>query len=591
MGAIYGIVGEADRSAIHAMGRRLAHRGEGASEWPLSPTVHLGQRFDDGSAGLSKYHGVVLDGFIDNLTELIGLLGRTHSTEAAADPGEIVFNLVRKFGLKGLRFLKGHFALALWDEKNHRLILARDRVGGRPLFFAQLPHCFLFASEYKALLAIDELPARPNRDVIQYVQCRKTMPAHTCCLEGVYALPPGYWLKLEDGCVEKDRYWDIAIAPGKGSEELHIAGFRKAFSAAVQKQTEGYDPIGIALSGVDSAATLAGMRQIAPSKTIHSFTAGFGPEDRDMVICAELARHFGTIHHEIVLQPDDLEEILPKVVWHMGDPVGREDKPYLFVTNREAAKYVKLVMTGFFSDNLFGGMPRHKLVKAATTAPLLGHTIEEFYRFTQTGEEPRSMLGRSLVKLYFRGQDYPPPTVIGANGFPVMDRLACGKSEPLNEHLRSHIFNHPGFSPAESLHAVFGLSFNSPFMDPSVIKRAFEIPDSLKMPTFSGKYIVRRAFAELLPDFILKRKKTLLRMKHNERFACVLDGLAERYLSTDAVSSRRLFERAYVEQLRRRNGCNAYSTERAYRLWSLILTEIWCRLYLDKRGASAEMSN
>ena len=587
MGAIYGIVGETSRSAVRSMGERLTHRGTGAAEWTLSPTVHLGQRFEDDQIVSSKHQYIVFDGFINNLNELIKLLGRTHLA-AEADPAEVVFAIVHKFGVNGFQLLQGHFAVAIWDEKNHCLMLARDRVGGRPLVYAQLPHCFLFASEYKALLAIEELPAHPNRDAIQYVQCTKTAHVHACCLEGVYQVPPGHWLKVDDSGIERIRYWDIALPVSKASERMQVMAFRKAFDQAVQKQTTGYDEIGVALSGLDSAATLAGLRQTAPSRVVHTFTAGFGPDDMDLVLCSELARHFKTIHHEIVLQADDLEEILPYLVWLMGDPVGREDKPYLFVTNREAAKYVKLLLTGYYSDYLFGGMPRHKLVKAAAM-PLLSRPIEEFYRFTQTGEMPDSLFGRSLVRLYFRGKDYPPPTVIGANGFPALDPLRCSNGQPLNTHLRSQIFANPGFSSGESIYAAFGLSYNSPFMDPSVIQAAFEIPDCLKMPAFNGKYILRRAFSGLLPESILRQRKTLLRLKHDERFARILDSLAERFLSLDVVCSRGLFERSYVEQLRRKRR-HPYSSEQGYRLWSMILTEIWCRIYLDHRGVSAEMT-
>jgi asparagine synthase (glutamine-hydrolysing) len=565
------------------MGERLAHRGAGAAEWTLSPSVHFGQRSACELTASPKRPCMVLDGDIDNLDELVKLLGRTCST-AEYDPAEVTFSVFRRFGVKGFRFLKGHFAVALWDEKNHCLVLARDRVGGRPLFYAQLPHCFLFASEYKALLAVNEVPARPNRDAIQYVQCTKTAPVQACCLENVYQVRPGYWLKVTDRRLESNKYWDIVLPVTNASEILHVSAFRKVFDRAVQKQIAEYDDIGVALSGLDSAVTLAGVRHAAPSRVVHSFTAGFGPNDKDLALCAELANHFKTIHHEIVLRSDELEEILPSLVWFMGDPVGREDKPYLFVTNREAAKHVKLLLTGYYSDYLFGGMPRHKLVKAAAL-PLLARPIEEFYRFTQTGQMPDSLLGRSLVKLYFRGKSYPPPSVIGSSGFPILDLLRGGDRDPLNEHLRSQIFAMSGFSSQESLYTAFGLAYNSPFMDPPVIKTAFEIPDCLKMPIFDSKYILRRSFSDLLPQSIVRRKKTLLRLKHDEHFTRALDSLAERFLSPAALSSRGLFQRDYVEQLRRRRH-RPYPSERAYRLWSMILTEIWCRIYLDGRGAS-----
>lgn len=569
------------------MGHRLVHRGSQNHEWSLSRKVHFGFRNSDVRCEAPEFEeqSILFDGFLDNREALRPLVGNGPPGNEARDDPRVALEVYRALGLSGFSHLSGHFALVLWDAPNRRLVLARDRYGARPLYFARQGDRFLFASEYKALLAIPEVPAAPNLDAIQYLLRTRFTKTDESFLTGIDPVPPGYWLSVDNGALEAQRYWSVTIDVVARTPGEHSAYLRSAILDATKRQTERYDPIGVSLSGgVDSALTVAAIDRVWPEKKIHTFTGGFGPEDSELKQAAEVAEYFGTEHHEIVLEPTELPEILESVVWFLEDPAGREETAFFYVTSRKASKYVSMLMAGYGIDLLFGGMPRHFLANLAFKLPLGQRSLSEFLTYTQSGQIPETLGGRLLTSMYYRGKQYPVPRVMGAQLAPHLPLVRPEGEQPLTQYLLQCLSNESVESKTERLHSCFGLSFNSPCMDPEIITCAAQIPDSLKIKGRTQKYILRRACEGLLPGSVLMRKKTLQKLEHGLEFSRVLDQLAERYLASSAVSSRGLFEPNYVDRLLRRSATEAYSTERAYRLWSLILTEVWCRQYLDQRG-------
>ena len=593
MAAIYGIHGHTDLAQLRAMGERIRHRGTQGGEWSLSDRVHFGFRIHAPNQGPYRAADVpiLFDGFLDNRNELDMLLGRQPGCNGADQDASTVFELFRKFGPDGFQYLSGHFAAVIWDARTRRLILARDRYGARPLYYAKVGERLLFASEYKALLAIDEVPARPNRDAIQYVQCTKRMVPDATCLLDVHPVVPGHWLAVTDNDLQNHRFWDLQVKITERTEAQHAAVLRETVLESARRQCARYDTIGVSLSGgLDSAVTVAAIHHVAPEKKLHTFTAGFGPDDREIVDAAEVARHFGTEHHEIILDPEELPLLMRPIVWHLEDPVGCEEIAFLFVTSREATKYVKILMTGLGADMLFGGMPRHLVVQTAFRFPALRKTLQEFLQYSVAGLPPRTLLGKLLTFAYHKGKTYPWPRVTGADKLPQCDDLCPSGSEPFSDYLRYYLIEKFLETKTESLHSAFGLSYNAPCMDLKVVDCAFHIPDRLKINGIKQKYIFRRAFQGLLPATMLNRKKTFQKLRHDLKFSNILDHLAEEYLSREAVAARGLFQQKYVDRLMRRPANRAYPTEQAFRIWSLLLTEVWARQFLDQRGRRPSQS-
>jgi asparagine synthase (glutamine-hydrolysing) len=588
MGAVYGILGDADTGELEAMGQRLAHRGAFNATWSPATGLHLGMRSTRG--GLEALIGgpIAFDGAIDNRAGLASLLKQGSGAPLArADDPTLVLETFSQLGTEAFQHLAGQFALALWDGSNRQLLLARDRIGYAPLFFTLDQGRFIFASEYKALLAIEGVPARPNRDAIQVIQSTKWVQPGATCLDAVYPVAPGTWMAIDHNRIHTARFWDLPIKVLHQDDQLHIATLRASFLETLRRQTEPYQRIGISLSGgLDSAVMAAGARHVAPNKEIHSFTAGYGLDDKEVLNAARVAGELGITHHPLILEPDDLPGLLPWMVWHMEEPIGREDIAYLYVAAQEAARHVDLILTGFGFDGLFAGLPRHRIADVALHLPPVAGPLREFYDYTVRGVEPHGFGGRALKKVYFRGSDFPAPTVLGAAPLLPLRGFQSDGDEPLSQFLRKGFLLLPYQSSVERLYTAAGVRFNAHHTDPTFVRTAFSIPDRLKIRGRSQKYILRQACAGLLPASILGFGKSFNRLKHDLHLSAVLDQLAEDLLPTRAVAERGLFDPRYVAALRRRPPQKPYSQERVYRLWSLLLMEMWSRMYLDSRGAA-----
>jgi asparagine synthase (glutamine-hydrolysing) len=588
MGAIFGILGEADRAELESMGARLAHRGAREVIWTVTDQVHLGQRvWPAGGENIAPpTRPIAFTGCVGNQAEIATRLG-CQDTRPIPSDADLVFELYHKLGAEGLRHIAGPFALALWDEGQRHLVLARDVSATSPLYFARVGQRCLFASEYKALLAIGSVPARPNRDAIQYLHNTKYVQSDASCLADVFPVPGGMWVQVSASGQVAHRYEDLALPVSALPESAQADALRHSLIEAAGRQTRRYHSIGVALSaGLDSAITVAAVRHAGPEKNLHTFTTGFGPDDVALAEAAAVARHFGCLHHEVFFSSDDLSVLLPRTLWHMEDPIGREEKVFYYVLATEAAKHVSILLAGHNADALFGGMPRHLVAKAAANVALTRGPLEELYYYTQTGARPKSLAGKILVRVYSKGEPVPPPRVRGAVAAPAGTALPRRVEQPLTALLRQSVLCEPNANSAiERIHAAASIPYNSLFIDPDVIRCSVTIPDRLKIRGIRQKHILRKACTGLLPDEMLRRKKGLLQLRHDKQFCDVLDELACTLLSPQAVAARALFEPSYVARIGRRPARGIYRSEQIYRLWSLLLTELWSRLFLDARGA------
>ncbi len=592
MGAVYGILGDADRDELSAMDARLSHRGPAGAAWSPARGVYLGMRGSATAVQLLADGPIVFDGAVDNRRQIATRLGcPPASASSPAEDGPLLLELMHLSGPDGLELVAGQMAVAMWDAARRTLVLGRDRLGYAPLHFTiDRAGRFVFASEYKALLALATVAARPNRDAIQVIQSTKWVKPGATCLADIYPVAPGTWLEVDAERMHTARYWNIPVRVELHDEARHAAALRDSFLETLRWQTEPYRRIGVSLSGgLDSAVMAAGARHVVGDKELHTFTAGYGPDDRELVNAETVARVLGTTHHPLILSPGDLPGLLPWMVWHLEEPIGREDIAYLYVAAREAARYVDVVLAGFGFDGLFAGLPRHRLVDLGLKIPPARGPLEEFYDYTFRSVEPHSLAGRALRQAYFRGKAYPAPRVVGAEPMPPFSGFPRDADQPLTNFLRRGFMVSPYQSAVERLYTAVGVRMNAHHTNPAFLAAAFSIPDDLKIHGRTQKYILRKACAGLLPDRMLAFGKSFNRLKHDTDMSDVLDRMADELLPREAVQSRGLFDATYVSGLRRRERGKPYTQERAYRLWSILLTEMWSRLYLDRRGAPPEV--
>ena len=294
---------------------------------------------------------------------------------------------------------------------------------------------------------------------------------------------------------------------------------------------------------------------------------------------------------EVFIGPDQLKEVIPKVVWHMEDPIARSETVQVYETMRDARGRVDVMFGGYAADQLYAGMRRHKLVWIAQQAPFLHRPLEEFYGFILTGSEPSTFLGRLLIETYFHGSQPPAPRVTSApaatppDPFPIAHGTA--RREMLNALLRDGMYSDlPQWLPkVDRLVFAQAIPFFSPFLDPAVVRSAFQIPSAYKIRLWQEKYILRQALKPLIPAELLGRRKFPQRMTYDLEFSEALDALADETLSHNNVRARGFFDWAEICRLRTRSARKPYTAEHGMRIWTALLTEQWARLFLDGRGA------
>lgn len=283
MSALYGIVGESDPSELTAMGDRMGHRGILKREWSPTLSVRYGQRFTDFESTADG--SILFDGMLDNAPELVSYLDLDQGPDQGIPHWRIALELYHRYGCDGFGHLSGQFAIALWDEANKQLVMACDRWGARPLYYTRNRKRILFASECKAFLAVPEVPAACNREVILYALRTRHGDPNACFLAGIEVVPRGSWLVVHSERIESKRFWDITIDIAPRSEHEHAAAVQSALLNALRRQIAPFQEVGLALSGgLDSALVLAGMRKVSPpgagSAHVHSRLWTGGWRDR-----------------------------------------------------------------------------------------------------------------------------------------------------------------------------------------------------------------------------------------------------------------------------------------------------------------------
>ncbi len=600
MGAIFGILGSHDPGELSLLGERLAHRGSRHVEWRPAPEISLG--FRSGPDPLPCRPAelpLVLDAHINNASELAALADVPKDAPPPS-PAELLGTLLAREGTAAFRHLRGPYAVAWWDAEHQQLTLACDFCACRSLLYTLSGGRLVFASEIKALLPFVPTPPRIDRTTLQRALATHTPRGNATCFLDIRPVPPGHWITFGaqpcDGGgkewvqVASGRVWEPRLEIRRRSDAACIRDFRETFLSAVDRQVSVAGRVGIALSaGVDAASVLAAIRHVAPKIEVRSYCVGLGSEDPELAGGAEVARHFGSGHRSLVIDPEDLPDLLETFVWHVEEPVGREDVLSPFLCARAGEGEIDTLFGGYWSDALLGGMPRHRLILLARAIPPLRRGLLDVFRYSRLGLSPRTRTGRALLHLAFRGAVHPPVRVHGAQPLEEDAGLAAETAafgndspEPLSEFLYRALLLDCGKMYFDRVHAAFGVALNSPFFDPEVIACSLRMPDHLKIRGRVRKLVLREALRDLLPPAIAKRPKSLQRVRNDLALADVFERLAARMLDPETVRRRGLFDPDHVARVCRREPGAPYPRAQFYRLWSLVLCEIWCRNLVDR---------
>lgn len=560
---------------------RLGHRR--LSILDLSEAGHQPMQSDDGELVIT------FNGEIYNFRELRRELEKRDYRFHTETDTEVMLSAYREFGIDFLCHLEGMFAFALWDRKQRQLILARDRTGIKPLFYYQQGDGLAFASELKPILLVPGLERRVNRRALRSAIRYASNIEDESMIASVFKLPPAHWLIWRDGACTQGTYWTHPVAAPEPWNEQDLAQkLRTTLAEVVQSHMLSDAPLGAALSGgLDSSGIVALMSQGQHAGKVDTFTVGHGTDDPDLINARLVAEHCGTNHHEILISSESLLDLLPEVIWHLEEPMGQMESVQMYINYREAAKFVKVLLIGEGADECFAGYSRYKLLHK--TIPLPPKVRKDLYqRVYMYADSPPNGLSARVVARTLWGhlpgsplldsKPQAPLPLSGVNGKYILEQALIHDQRTYLPHL--------ALKRADAVGMAHSVELRVPFLDRQIVELAARIPASLMLRRGMEKYILRRALEPLLPPAISWRRKRGFQMQLNLGMVDTLNYLCDKFLNPAAVSSRGFFDPQLVNTLRyQRPG--RFATPMAqkvwsYRVWSMILCELWARMFLDQ---------
>ena len=618
MCGIAGIVSLGDRPVtvdeVRAMCGAIVHRGPDAGGFFFDTGIGLGMRrlsiidLATGDQPIRNEDGtvwVVFNGEIYNYDALRReLLGRGHRFYTSGDT-EALVHLWEDLGTSCVERLRGMFAFALWDARQQRLLLARDRLGIKPLYYSIVDGRLAFASELKALLQLPDIDGRLNWEAVSRLFTFLTSPHDESVIAGVHKLPPGHVLIAEPGKgVRLQRYWDVVFAPQHGrSEAWWTERLREVLEESVRLHLVSDVPVGAFLSGgIDSSSVVVTMARLK-ADPIKTFSIGFREADYSELESARLvARQAGTDHHELIVEPD-VVTMLEDIVGYLDEPFGDPSAIPTYMVSRLAAGHVKVVLSGDGGDELFAGYDRYVVEARERRVPLpmpgrrlLGLAARLM---------PDGMRGRNAARHFsldgieryldastlFRRDDqrrlFRPEVFAHLAAYDpwreerqYLDRaggdwLTALQYLDLKSYLPLDIL-----TKVDRMSMAHSLETRVPLLDHKVVEFAGTIPSDLKLRNGTTKYIFKQALRGLLPDEILDRPKQGFAVPVAEWFRGQLSGFVREVLLSDTARRRGLFDADYIERLLARH---QGGRPMGWHLWTLVSFELWCQKVLDAR--------
>jgi asparagine synthase (glutamine-hydrolysing) len=610
------------RALVGHMLDTIRHRGPDDEGVYLAPQIALGFvrlaiiDLATGHQPLSNEDGtvwIVFNGEIYNFHELRAfLLSKGHVFKTKTDT-EVIVHLYEELGPQCVERLRGMFAFALWDQNAKTLLLARDRVGIKPLYYSLTDKAIVFASEIKAILSDPTIRRELAPEMIDRFLTFLYVPGEETLLQGIRKLAPGHYLVVKDGKTEIRQYWDLRFS--KPSEFLSLTDAEHELSNLLAEAVELHMiadvPVGVLLSGgVDSTAVLSCAAE-RTDKEINSYTVGFADSGfADERPYAKLAAEtFGSQHHDMTISAADFAEFLPKYVWHMEEPVCEPPAIAMYYVSKLARKDVKVLLSGEGGDEAFAGYNNYRSIlwmerlkricpplnssmawglgrvnslvystRMAKYAPLMSATFPQYY-YSRTST-PYRYSGNGIGELF--STDFVKSIDKEFTVEPVRRLFSAVKDESILDQML--YIDTKTWLPddllikADKMTMANSLELRVPLLDHRLLEFAASLPPQYKLKGFTLKYIWKKALSKRVPDAILKRKKAGFPVPYESWLRNDLKDKVRSILTDRRTLQRGYFQRAAVERLIDANHeRGAYSKE----IFSLVALELWHRLFLE----------
>ena len=618
----------ASESLVRAMCTAMCHRGpddEGVLAIPRQPSPHepraiLGNRrlsiidVAGGHQPIGNEDGsiwVVQNGEIYNFEELRARLESSGHVFATHSDTEILVHLYEEMGDDFVRELDGMFALALWDDRRKRLVLARDRFGKKPLLYAEAGGRLSFGSEFQAILADPAVGRDIDHEALDEYLSFMSIPAPLTIYRQIRKLPPASILVRDSSGTRVSRYWSLAYLPKLEIDEHEAASeVRRLLTDAVRKRLISEVPLGAFLSGgVDSSAVVAIMAGLIGDR-VKTFAIGFDdPRFNELPHARRVAEKFGCEHHEFEVKPRAIE-VVPTLIKHYGEPYADSSAIPSFYLAKLTRQHVTVALNGDGGDEAFAGygwhaggrlaerwqkvpLPMRRLAEKIATqlGPLSSNrrsTIARLSRFMSAASGPRAKRYRQWLSVFtpeLKSQLYAGPAPRYADPLEAIFSRAASL-DAVDAMLHADV---EWYLPTDLLVKMDiatmanSLEARSPFLDWKLAEFAARLPSSMKARGNTSKYILKKAVADLVPGGNMHRPKQGFAVPVGPWFRGELKEFLADHILSARFQQRGLFKPAVVQRLfdDHQRGAGDY----AHHLWTLMMLELWFREFIDRAPA------
>ncbi len=575
-----------DLEAVRRMTQVLARRGPDDSGEFADGPVALGHRrlaiidlsTDAHQPMVDKELGLALvfNGTIYNYPELRADLKAVGYRFFSHGDTEVILKAYHRWGEACVERFHGMFAFALWDMRTKRLLLARDRLGIKPLYYAQSTGCLRFASSIQALLTGGGVDTRIDPVALHHhLTLHGVVPAPRTILQGVRKLAPAHTLSVDaEGATSNRQYWQLNATrpPQPRSEQEWIASIHEALKRAVDRRLRIADvPVGVLLSGGLDSSLLVGLLAEAGVEDLRTFSIGFedAPEEAgsEFEYSDQVVERFHTRHHKYQLRNADVLPRLPEAIAQMAEPMVAQDAVAFYLLAEQVSRSIKVVQSGQGADEVFGGYFWYPRMAAET-----GDPVDRFRRhyFDRDHEE-----FLETVTARYWGNDHSA-ALIG-------ERLTQpGANTYLDQVLRMDVTMLIVDDPVkrvDNMTMAWGLEARVPFLDHEVVEIAAAMPPELKLRD-GGKYALKAIARGLIPDPVIDRPKGYFPVPALKYVRGPFLEFMREILMSQACRQRNLFQRAYVDKLLAEPEAH-FTRILGSKLWHLALLEYWLQIHVD----------
>jgi len=609
-----------DKQVLNNMCQELVHRGPDAEGYYVNNNIGLGHRrlsIIDLKTGNQPLHNetnniwLIANGEIYNFKELRADLEKKGHRFYTQTDSEVILHLYEDYQEDCLRFLRGMFAFAIWDEPEKKLFLARDRLGQKPLIYWHDERRFIFASQIRAICQVPDLKRQVDVESLNLYLSFQYVPSPHTMFKGLKKLPAAHYIMIKDGKMTLRRYWHLNP---KVKPRLKIKDYKQGIlqhlDEAVGLRLVSDVPLGVFLSGgIDSAAVVSFMAKHL-DKPVNTFSVGFSEKLYNELDFARIvAKKFATNHHELMVEPRAIE-ILPEIIKHYGEPFADYSCIPTYYIAQFAASRVKVVLNGDGGDESFAGYYRYTACWAADALDILPSFLRKFIQAMGLMIPRRGDMRNTNWQLrrFFRSLHYKQRRRY-LNWIAAFNRqekeLLFGDDlrKDMNldhdhEFLSSIYEQTQGVNFTEKTAQVEiqtylpddllvkmdiatmanSLEARSPFLDHKFIEYVASVPFDLKLKNFQNKYILKQALAGSLPKQIIKRRKQGFGIPIGQWFRGQLKEYMMDVLFNAQTTKSGYLNKKYIENIIKEHMSGR--EDNGYKIWSLLMFELWFREFI-----------